>query len=344
MLSGNEIQSAFKKASAWRTPVVAGVGDGILLLPATPKRSQEFLKDDSLGIDHIKEGSPGLIKVGGDIPGYLRYDGMDVLLAMVMGDVGAPTQQGATTAYANSFKLKSKIDGIFGTFVQKKGDVNIDEYTSVKVFGFTIKGEEGQPLSITFNIIANEKIYNSSINTSATFANVTYVETGYRIHFSQGIFRLADRSTSVALMGGDQVNPSAFELVYKRPVTSSYEMDGTNQITEPSNDGKPECILSLTFPRYTATTYMLDFGNDQRKMADMVFTGAQIATPYNREFKIQLPHLVIRDTDNANAQGKIVQPVEFDCLGVDVAAAGMTGILTPFQIDVINQRATDPLA
>ena len=68
------------------------------------------------------------------------------------------------------------LDGLFFSYAQNMKNY-IAEYPSVKCVGITIKGEVGaKPLEVTFQVIINDKVVNSAINTTATFANVTFFE------------------------------------------------------------------------------------------------------------------------------------------------------------------------
>ena len=137
-VAGVEVKGAFKKASSWNSAVAAGANDGILILPSSIKKDAPVDVDDSLGTYHSKDGLLGPIKVEGDMPMYLRYDGLDVLLAMFMGIAGSPTQQGATSAYSFTYKWNNALDGFFGTFVKHMKNY-IEEHPSMKIARITIK-------------------------------------------------------------------------------------------------------------------------------------------------------------------------------------------------------------
>ena len=350
-ITGEEIQAAFKKAASWNTAVAAGAGDGILFLPMKVKRDAPINVDDSLGQFFTVDGTPGAVKLDGDLPGYMRYDSLDPLLALFMGVAGAPTQQGLTDAYAYTYKWAQHIDGLFGTLV--KNMVNyIEEVATLKIIGITIKGQGGaKPLEFSLKVIGDNKVQDSAVNTLVTFANVTYPEKKNRIRYSEGVFRMNDQS-GIALAAGDKIYPSSFELTAQRKLKGEYTgqytvTKGSNTqdlIDEPTNDGGVDISLKLSFPKHSAATYLTDLGEDARKKMDIVFTGAQIIAPYNRQFMLQLPHLQLKSDDVTDAKGKIVEPLEFVVHAAETAPAGMAGITDPFWITGINKRTTDPLA
>ena len=348
-VSGTEIKAAFKKAATWGTAVACGAGDGILIQPTSIKKDASPDVDDSLGAFFPKDGLLGAIKVEGEIPCYLRYDSLDVLIALAMGTAGAPVRQAATSAYAFTYKPATGTDGLFGTFAEHMKNF-IQENQSVKVTGFTIKGEVGKALTITFKVVAINEIIDSTINTTTTFNSVTFTETANRVKFSEGIFRMSTQS-GAALGSGDKIYPSSFEFSFQRKLKGEYGQyrytNGANSqdlIDEPTNDGMPEISLKLEFPRLTGTTNLAILGADTRQKMDIAFTGGLIASTYYRGFTLQFPHLQLINDSPADAAGIIKEPLEFRVYGCAAPPLGMGGIYDPFWVTGTNQRTTDPLA
>lgn len=349
-VAGIEEKIAAKKATAWGAAVACGANDGLLFLPSSIKKSAGFDKDDSLGIAYSKDGILGGINVEGDLPVYLRYDGLDLLLAMFMGAAGAPTQQATTTAYAYAYTRADNVDGLFVTLAQHMKNF-ILEYPSAKIVGLTLKGERGKGVQAIFKIIGINKVWDSTVNTTTTYANVTIPEVANRVLFAQGVFRMNAQS-GAALGSGDKIYPSSFELSAQRKLKGEFTgaylfTSGSNSqdlIDEPINDDLPESTLKLTFPRLSATTYLAILGGDTRQKLDITFTGGLIASTYYRTFKLEFPHLQLKNDDPADEKGAIKEPLEFEVHGAFAAPTGMTGITTPFKISGINQRTTNPLA
>jgi hypothetical protein len=349
-VSGIEVKAALRKAAAWGTAVVCGASDGILIRPTTIKQDASLEVDDSMGNFFSRDGQLGAIKVEGDIPMYARYDSLDVALAMVMGTAGAPAIQGTATAYAYAYKFATDTDGKFVTFIKHMKNY-VEEIASLKLAGFTLKGEVGKPLALTVKTIGINKVFDSTINTTATFNNVTFSEAANRIKFAEGIFRMNTRS-GAALATSDRIYPSSFELSVQRKLKGEYTgqyryMSGSNVqdlIDEPTNDGPPEITLKIEFPRHTGTTNLAILGGDTRQKMDITFTGGLIASTCYRTFTLQFPHLQLKSADIADAAGIIKEPLEFQVHGASSAPAGMTGITDPLWISGINQKSTDPLA
>jgi hypothetical protein len=347
-VSGVELKAAAKKATTWGTAVALGANNGFLFRPTSVVKDAGVKVDDSLGTFVSKDGTPGQIKVEGAIPEYLRYDGFDLFMALFLGIAGAPVQQGASTAYAFAYKWLMSTDGLFATYAKHMKNY-IEEHPSLKIAGFTLKGQTGDALEISFNVISQNMVVDSIVNTLTTFNNVTNFEEANRVKFSEGTFRMNDQS-AIALASGDKIYPSAFELTATRKLRGVYGQYKTaapnvqDLIDEPTNDGPPEIKLKLTFPRHTSVTYLSALGADTRKKFDMSFTGGLIASTYYRNITLPFPHLQMLNDKPADAAGIIQEPLEFLVHGASIAPAGMTGITDPFWVTGINRLATDPLA
>jgi len=82
---GAELSAGVRKGLVWGTPKVLGAGHGILILPATVKKDRASMVDDSLGSYFPTSSDPAEIKAEGDSQQYLRYDGVDLWIASLLG-------------------------------------------------------------------------------------------------------------------------------------------------------------------------------------------------------------------------------------------------------------------
>lgn len=350
MASGRDIKAAFKKASLWHTAVIAGAGDGILILSESiPAKVPSYWRNEEVGLAFVQSYDQGNLEIVGSCEAYLRYLGLDVLLAMSIGTAGPPTQPdpaGNPSVYQNSYQLADNLSGLFGTMVIDK-KVSVWEYRSVKVHGFEISGQAGQPVRITFNLMADNLLRagdEAPANTVATLANVTYPTTALRVMFQQGKFRMNDQA-GAALSDANKIYPSAFSLRYRRPMKGDHVADLTRFIQEPTEEGLPEMTLELKYDEYSSDSGLNDITNNLPKKADILFAGAAISGNYNYELKLTFPHLApVEARASVTGPGKIAQTVRYDCLATTTAPAGMAGVLKPFQINVQNTRSTNPLA
>jgi hypothetical protein len=320
------------------------------MLPSVIRRKTLGETDDCAGSYYAADGDLGAIKVGGDISMYLRYDGCDLPLTLAMGIAGAPVWQGSTSAaYAYTYRPAADIDGQFATLVEHMKSY-IMEIPSLKITGFTLKGETGKAITLTLRVMGINGIHDSAANTMASFGNVTCVETANRVRFSQGVFSM-NPASGVPLAAGDRIFPSSFEFSFQRRLKGEYTggylfRSGNNTqdlIDEPTNDGPPEINLKLRFPRHTSATYLSALGGDVRQKLDITFTGPPIGGGYDRKLVLSFPHLQLINDDPADEEGTINEPLEFRVLKPETPPPGMKGITDRFQISGINQRSTDPL-
>jgi len=346
-ITGREMVIAAKRAGTWGTAVECGAEDGVLLTSFGIKQSIEVLKDDSLGIMHIKSADQGKVDATGNIGGYLRYDGLDLFMALCMGGAGVPVQQGSTDAMAYSRTLADNIDGLFATIALKKQTNVISEFPSVKIYSMKLAGEMNKSVTFEFGCMGNLEELESLINTILTMANVTYPETGNRVILSRGqnfYCRMNDAS-GAALGAGNNLAISGFELSFARSMEQIYDFVTTGG-AEPSENDHPSTQLVLNFPKYDAGNkqFFLDWNAGTPKKGELFFRGGLIGGTYYRQMKFSLPNMLINDADaTPGGPGRIPAKLTFDCMGCDAAPSGMTGILKPFQVDGINTLVSDPL-
>ena len=308
--------------------------------------------DESRGRAFALDSTPGQISCSGTYKFNLRYAGMEIIAAMLMGTAGTPAQQGGSTAYLHTLKWNTDPFGYILTIV-KNMIAYIEEVTSAKVVGITISGEIGpNPLTLELEIVGVNREVASTVNTLATWANVTLPTGADRnpVMFSQTVFRMNVQS-GAALAVGDKIYPNKFTLAIKRKMkgeyTGAYRTIATSPqdlVDEVSNDGFPEIKLTLNFPKHTGTTYLVGLQNDTRYKMDITSTGLLIASTYYYTHLWQFPHLDLISDQPTDDNGRIQEPLEFNVLGCATAPTGMTGITDPLWWSITSTRSTDPLA
>lgn len=346
---GREVVAAFKKYNVWRTVSGApGAGDGLLLrnLGGQP-RNPDYYKSDEVGLAFIQRADKGGVKaITEDLTAYLRYEGLDVLLALAMGIAGTPTSAGSG-AYYNTYAMATRLDDLFGSLFVKhtlaSGTDKTWEYTSTKIHGFSITSKAGQPVEITFHRVSNDCVIDSAVS----MASVTVPSLSNRVMGQEAVVRMNAQSGSALASPTDVIQPSEWTLTYKRPVDDAHVMDGDATIIEPVENGFPELTLQMTFPRYNTTNhaFFTALGADTRQKCDIVFTGALIGGSNYYTFRLRFPHLNLTQ-GAAPKDGAGIVPVNltFDVLGAVTAPSGMTSLTKPMDLYVQNTRSTDPLA
>ncbi len=349
MGSSRDLIIGIKQASAWGTPVACGAGDGLLVTRDALGYSRQLLKDDSAGQDFTRLADDGPITVNKTLEGYLRYEGPDLLLAMVMGSAAAPVLQGtASGAYLHALTLASDVEGIFATYAADRGGGRVDEVPALKVAGVTLEGSAGDAIHFSADCIGDTLNRNDATgtNNTSTIASVTARDLGNRVLMRQGVIRL-NAQDGAALGSGDEVKVSSFSLGIRRSLEGDLVV-GADTITEPTSTDFPEITLSLSFPVYTSAldALLADLLAGAEKKADLVFTGAEIGEGYTYQLKLELPRLRPASfPDLEAAQAAKIGPVEIQLLALeaDTAPTGMS-ITQPVGITVINTRASALLA
>ena len=343
MGSGREIIAAVKRYTTWNTAVACGALNGFLILNEAIAGGPEYEPDLSLQA-WPKQGDLGMKKYEGTISANMRYRGLGIFIALAMGTAGTPAQQGGTAAWLHTLTLATNTDDYYATLAIDKGH-SVWEYASVKVEGFTLRGSAGQPVELVVYLIASDLARNTSAgtNNNTTMASVTIPDTQRRVLFRQGVFRI-NGQTGDALDSGDIIYPSAFEFTFRRKLSRDH-VAGSDVIQEPLDDGFPECKLKLDFPKYTVDTYLDALVNETYQKMDIKFTGALISGAYYYGLNLHFPNLKCLNAPAAvTGPGKIVHPLEFDCLGCDSAPTGMTSLTVPFKVEIQNIYVTNLLA
>jgi len=356
-MTGKNQSLAIKKcgvgaAGVWGTAVACGATDGIQFLSGQAKRDASVVVDESRGRAFPIDGTAGPIKCETSYKFNFRYAGFELLAAMLMGTAGAPVMQGTGPAYLHTFKWNTDPFG-YMVSIAKSMVTYIEEIPTAKIVGITISGEVGpNPLTLELEVIGINKEVASTVNTLATWANVTLPTDADRnpVMFSQTVF-LMNSQSGTALAVGDRIYPSKFSLSIKRKLKGEYNgtfrTTGTNPqdlVDEPSNDGFPEMKLTLEFPKHTGTTNLVDLANDARKKMTITCTGALLNATYYYTHLFQLPHLQLANANPTDDDGRIKEPLEFNLLGCVTAPTGMTGCTDPLWWLQTTKRTTDPLA
>ncbi len=304
----------------------------------------EDLIAEEAGVPFVQTSDRGNVDIEGTVTAFYRYSGaLNRLLAMAIGQDTA-AQIAATTAYTHTMIPQATLDAIFGTLAIDK-NVSVWEWPGVKVKGFTISGEAGQPINIEFEIIANTLNRNTSggVNNNTTITNVTYRSKALRALFNHLTLRMHNQSDA-ALGAGDKLNITSFSLEFTRPMSAAH-ISSQREVIEPTGDGLPEITLEIELPEYTADTHLSDLDAETLKKIDLdLDSGVDAGSSNNYRLLIDIPQAKIIDAEAAvDGAGKIVHPLTLRLEEAQTAPSGMTAT-RPLQIVATNQHTTSELA
>lgn len=351
--------AAVKKATVWGTAVAAGVGDGVGFVSEDVSANRELIDDMQLegAFSTQRKGDIGNKVYSGSLTSALRYEGLELLIALAMGVAGVPTTVD-TSARKHIFKMEPTaggLEGLFATLVIKKPPV-IHEFTTVKVTGWHIKINNGERAEITFDLVAHDMNVNagSGTNNTTTFATVTLPANRSFALFSQMVARI-NVQTGGALAAANAVHLSSFTLNVERNMA---EDDFTTQfgdrIDEPVQDDWSKVTVELEFSKYNDVSpggndalFLAQISKEPQKM-DVVLTGLDLAGAATQFFQhaFYLNGIQFRDgTPNVGGPGRLGYTLSGQAHRVLTAPTGFTaGYTDPLTYEVFSQRATDPLA
>lgn len=366
---GYEITAAIDKGASWGTAVdVNGALKKICLLTENITPSVDYLRDSSLCGNRF----PGDMVTGrqdftGTIEMYNQYTNINIftLIAMAMGRAGTPAIVGLDAAdgdrpyaYVGSIKLRDSLEGYFFTLAIDK-QVAIHEWDSVKMNSFTISGNAGERVQLSFDVIARKWNNSSAVNT--TLASATEPTPRKYVMFEDGQFRINTQSGS-ALDGDNQVYPSAFTITVNNSMDPTFTSQNDPYVDEPVSNDLGEVTGTLTIPKYTTKSYENAFVAGTKMKMDIRFiSSVQVVTPgggaYYYEHNLYFPQIQITNSPTAlTGPERITNDIEFTATRADTAPDGMDGsganvdsgeargsVTLPLEIEYKSVETTDPL-
>lgn len=347
-ITGREVVVGCKKATTWRTAVLCGASDGLLITEGFGgAKAPTFVPDDSLGNADILDYYKTSESISDSFGGYLRYQGWDVPLALVMGSDTVALVNG--TGYSHTMAPAASIADYFATLCVKKANTTegMWEYPSAKISGFTISAKVGELAKISFDFMANkiETDELSAINSPVTAASITYPTTLNVVRPNQNFKIRMNSQSGSALADSDKIYPYGFTLTYKRPMQENFQAANFDA-NEPIQNGFSEATLQLNFDKYSLDTFTAAIEDETDYKMDITFTGDTISgstSPYT--LRIDIPKITFLTADAPlSGAGVIQHNVTGNLQAVSSAPTGMSGVTTPISIYMINARSTSGLA
>lgn len=347
-ITGREVILGVKKATTWRTAVQCGALDGLLVTNGfSSNKSPIYLPDDSLGQDDIRDFYKSSEAVSDSLEGYLRYEGWDTLLALVMGTAGTPTQN-ESTAYYNTYSPAANINDYFATMAIKKSPntEGVWEIPSAKITGFTISARVGELAKIAVQFMGNkiETDEGAGVNGHLTIGDVTYPDRGNIALMNSDFKMRMNTQGGGALADSDKIYPYGFSLTYSRPMKENF-VASYHDMSEPSQEGFSVASLDINFDKYNLDTFMAAVEDQTDYKLDITFQGGLITGTSYYTFRLDIPKITwVNAGAPLNGPGTIPHNVSGMCQGVASAPTGMSGVTDPISIYAMNTRTTDPLA
>lgn len=336
-------QDAPQSAATYRTAVLVGAGDGLEPVSESLTAASELLDSEALTGSRTRgPGDRGNELHNGDMELEMKYEGLDVLLAMVLGTAAAPVQQGSDDAYLHEFTVQdTDLEGLFGTLVIDK-QLEVWEYPSVKVNSLTIAASSNALTTITANFVASNLGRNTSAGTNneTSVLSITLPANRDFLLWEQLAVRM-NAKIDGALADADLVYPNEFSVTFNNNmVTDDVSTKFGREIEEPCPDNFLEVTGSINFARYnTGNNKFVDahFSKIAQKL-DAVWIGPLADGATNFSFAILMPSLQIASGDvNIGGPGRVPANFEFtSSKSLDGAPTGFTEDQVSMQL--VNQR------
>ena len=319
----------FNKSALWGTPYLCAAGDGVRYLSESFNDARELLEDDEVrGSVQERFGIGGRVMISGELEAYMRFEGLEFMIAQVFGTAGAPAQQSTTDAYKHTFRPANSLAGIFGTLVFDK-TVAVWEHQSVKLTGFTLASAVGDTKTkLTIRGIVRNVAYNTGagVNKTSTIASITFPTPDEICAFNM-LECWIGAAAGGAFDTTDLAYISSFEVNVDRQFpTDDITTEQAPYIDEPCQDGKLEVTGALNWSRYSdgspsPNKALLEAINTKDKFKmELLFTGSVADAPYNNELGIWLPEIQFSE-GGAPVGGASRIPADLSFRGVEAASA-----------------------
>jgi len=363
---GFDMIAARKKSAAWGTAVsVNNAGDQISVETASINQSINYIQDNSLtGKAYRQQSDRGAITVAGTMDAIMRYDGLDLDIAMTMGRASSPTKiAGTPPAYYNDYRLGDSLEGYMITMAIDK-QVTIHEFDSLKYNGMTISGDAGDRLKVSFDLIGRAQLNSDSgsiVNTS--LAAATDPLPREYILFEDVKFLMKSASDTAMAYGVDDVYPASFSVSVSNNLAGDLTSENDPYVDEPLRSDFGDISGTLTIPKYKDTNTENAFLNGTAmKLAIKCISSTQIVAPgdgpYYYEFNMYFPNIVITEANrDIGGPGNIPGTFNFMAERATTAPDGMDGVggkedsaesrssvTDPCVIEVKNVQNVSPLA
>lgn len=355
---GFRSMAAFVKAATWDTPVACGALSGIPFL--NEKIAKKIVLDPNEEVDLQSGALPGdksSESYVGSFDTYFRYAGLDRLLAQLVGSDTISTVDAGSTFRHEMLTVNDK-EGVFGTLIFNKGNVQIEEYPGCKIVGATITLKPGKAM-VTWDVVCSSVNYNTSSGTNnlTSFADVTVPTGNEAVMFQHLQFHVKPISDTTAFDSDDLAYINSLVITIKQAhLQDDYSTRGGTIIDEPTADGKWDIGLKVGWRKFDPAAQpggngvLIEAAKTKAQYkARVLLTGPAIGSGTNvNTMAMWFPNIQITDTDSS-ISGANVSPVsaDFRChrSPADSLPTGFpTGGVTPIAIDIQNSFATGGLA
>lgn len=320
-----------------------GAGDGILVESIDFSENAEELRQNPIGSGLLMdaEGQRGATSPSASLNGKPGYN--DAYMALIKQFWGTETVvAGASGSYVHSFTVNETRNSNWAVLAAKTTSADVEELPGGTITSLTVTGESPPNyLDLAIEMLCNQVVYDSSVNTAATMANVD-VENSTRIVIKDSDTFLINAQAGGALSGGDlaAIESITINAVYDQEFVR--EIKGAAGNGEPRATGSPPLAFDMTVQfRGLADLAWMEAAQDGDEFkAQLLVTGPIIggAVPYSFRYDLPRLKLVTSPQHPISNAGDNPLTVSFKCF---VATAAPTGMASRYpMVVVVNDRST----
>ena len=333
MAVGSGIEGLFgiKKASTWGTSVAVGASNcgfrpivGSWMWDETP----EPLPDMSFNADAHRRARTftGRYDVAGKFAVEAKYDGLDTLIALMLGTAGVPSGGGAP--YTHTIYRKNDMTGIFFSLGWYDG-IKTHEIDSAKFDEMKISGTAGRVLRYDFSWFGRLRSENTA--TNANLSSLTENSTIAEVQWlnSTITYQIAAFASSLAAF-----TPLDWEVTFKAP----YNKDAartSEYILEPHR-GDVDVTGAFGIP-YEATTLI------SAAKSGAQYKGKLVHTVGSLQHNIWLPSITFEKADMP-MQDKSSMTKRLTFRAEKAASTPSTFSQAVPYVELLNNNSANPLA
>lgn len=339
--SGADINAGIKQGSTYGTAVAIGAGDKIILENISDTRSVTVGESNAIGSGRTMDSTSDALDTEHtvNISQQARYDdgGLPLVMAAFLGASAAPAEQnGGEGDYLHRLTWDGTADK-FLTVAREATTTETFEFPSCYVNSITIEsGNTPGYLTYTADMIANNRVIDSSTNTNATLQAATELGTSIVAHQTSDYIWFNSQAGG-ALSSGDALDcVSSVSITYARPKRIA-KCFGTTKIL---NTDKFVVNLTLNFDTLDDLTHFTNHHDGTEHKALFSIQGDQIGSGDNKSLNFYFPRLkaVESPEQSISDPGANGYSVTYKAL---VASSNPTGMNSTYPyLDVINENTS----
>jgi len=303
--------------TVWGTKVLTSQDFAEFKSESLKKTVEEILSKGINSTRAHKRRLQGAASIAGDFSFEVNPDDViGLLLKHTLWAEAVPVQQGSTAAYLHAFTPGATMPA--GLTVQIGRDDSVFDYAGCKINNLKFKAAIKEILEATVSLVAKDEEIGSATSPSFSTAN-PFV-------FHQGVFTV----------GGTPVDVESFDLDIANQLKNDRRQLGSALILEPK-EGK--LLIKGSFKRIfdgagAGTAYAKYIAGTAGALV-LIFTGAQIASPYNYKLTITLPEVYYNgETPNISGPDALIEQT------IPFQAIYNTTATNEIKIELINTRVT----